>query len=146
MSSPNVGPISIGPVPPYTNVQINAQYYIPSRFVISNITLGMTTIVTTTANTNYSIGQVVRLIIPTSWGCGKLNGAEGLVLSFPMPNQVELNINSSQNVDAFNSASILTTQPQILAIGDINSGNINTTGRINLNNTIPGSFTNISPL
>ena len=134
-----------GPVAILNNLPINAEFYQPSQFFISNITLGLTTIVTTTVNHNYVIGQLVRLIIPPQFGCRQLNEQQGLVLSIPASNQVELNINSNQNVDAF-TASNAKTQPQILAIGDNNQGIISATGPIIPSTNIPGSFINISPL
>ena len=82
------------PTSPYQNVPIHAEFYLPSRFVISNVTLGSTTLVTTGVNHNYVIGQVVRLIIPPSFGCRQLNERQGIVLSVPNPNQVVLAINS----------------------------------------------------
>lgn len=136
-------PIS-GPIPPYNNLPIEPQFYQPSRFVISAITLGATTLVTTTVNQNYVIGQEVRLIIPPSFGSVQLNGKTGIVISIPASNQVEININSSKNVDPFVSSNA-TTQAQILAIGDVNSGTTNL-GRNNNTTFIPGSFINISPL
>lgn len=139
------------PIPPYSNVPINAEFYQPSQFFISGVTLGFNTIVTTTKAINYVIGQLVRLVIPPSFGCRQLNQSQGYVLSIPSPNQVVLSIDSSQNVDPFKSSSA-TTQPQILAIGDVNTGYASTTGRsiptINGNTqiAIPGSFINISPV
>lgn len=138
------------PIPAYANVPIHAEYYQPSQFFISSVTLGTSTIVTATENLNYVIGQLVRLIIPPSFGCRQLNGAQGYVLSIPSANQVLLSIDSSKNVDQFKSSSA-TTQPQILAIGDVNTGYASTTGPsipdINGNNqiTIQGAFINISP-
>jgi hypothetical protein len=141
MSSPL---LIFGPIPAYQNVPINPQWYLPSQFFISGVSLGPTTIVTTTADVNYVIGNLCRLIIPQSFGCRELNEIIGLVLSLPAPNQVELAIDSSQNVSAF-IASSAKTQPQILAIGDLNSGAINTTGIQNQTTYIPGSFIDISP-
>jgi len=132
------------PIPPYSNLPINAQYYEPSRFVISAISLGQTTIITTTINNNYVIGQLVRLIIPPSFGTRQLNEQEGYVISIPAANQVELNI-YSVGFDLFIN-STATTQAQILAIGDINSGTQNSNGRSNTGTFIPGAFINISPL
>lgn len=131
------------PIPPYANVPIQANFYQPSRFVISAVTLGFTTIVTTSSDHNYVIGQEVRLIIPPSFGCRQLNDMQGFVISIPNTNQVEINIYSLGG-DPFVSSSA-STQPQILAIGDINSGKINSTGRLNTGTYIPGSFINISP-
>lgn len=137
-------PVISYPIPPYSNPPIMPQFYSPSQFFISNIALGQTTIVTTTVNHNYVIGQECRLVIPFSFGCIQLNEKTGLVLSIPSSNQVELNINSQMNVDAFQTSSA-TTQPQILAIGDINNGIVSSTGRNIPTTNIPGSFINISP-
>lgn len=132
------------PIPAYSNLPIHAEYYAPSRFVIFAITLGQNTTVTTTADTNYVIGQLVRLIIPPTYGSRQLNESEGYVLSIPASNQIVLSINSSRNVDPFINSNA-TTKAQILAIGDTNTGVINANGRRNTGTYIPGSFINISP-
>ena len=137
-------PAIIGPVPPYSNVPIAPQNYKPSRFVISSITLGQNTTVTTTVNNNYALGQLVRLLIPLSFGSIQLNEQTGSVIDIPASNQVTLNINSSQNVDAFVS-SVATTKAQIVAVGDYNNGTTNANGRTQVSNVVPGSFINISP-
>jgi len=131
------------PIPPYSNVPINAEYYEPNRFVITAITQGQTTIVTTSVDQNFVIGQLVRLIIPPPYGIRQLNEQEAYVISIPAANQVELAIDSSF-MDPFKS-STFTTQPQILPIGDIGNGTQNSTGRISTGTFIPGSFINISP-
>jgi len=135
----------VGPIPPYSNVPINAQYFQPSVFVISAIGLGITTTITTTVNHNYVVGQEIRLNIPESFGASQLNQQTGIVLSIPAANQVIVNINSSANVNPFTSSSA-TTLPQIVAVGDINNGIISTTGRSVPSTNIPGAFINISPL
>lgn len=142
MSSPNT--VLSYPIPAYQNVPINAQYYQPSRFVISAIALGKTTTITTTSVVNYFIGQLVRLIIPISFGSRQLNEMTGYVISIPSSNQVILSINSSKNVDAFINSSA-STKAQILAIGDVNTGAINANGSQNMTTYIPGSFQDISP-
>lgn len=133
------------PIPLYQNAPIHAEYYQPRRFVIDDITLGLTTLVTTTVNHDYVIGQLVRLIIPAQFGSYQLNEVEGYVVSIPSANQVEINIDSFRNVDPFISATVTTAAPQILAIGDINTGPINSNGRRDNITYIPGSFINISP-
>jgi len=132
------------PIPPYSNPPIQPQFYEPSRFVISDVTLGINTIVETTENMNYVIGQLVRLLIPQPFGCYQLNELQGYVLSIPSSNEVEVSIDSSRNVDEFTSSSN-PNKPQILAIGDIGNGKINATGRVNTGTFIPGSFINVSP-
>lgn len=133
-----------GPIAPYSNVPINADYYEPSRFVISAITLGQTTTVTTTAAMNYVIGQEIRLLIPQSYGCRQLNEQTGFVISIPTTTQVVVSINSAQNVDPY-IASSATTKAQIIAIGDINTGILSSTGATIPTTNIPGSFIDISP-
>lgn len=145
----------IGPIAPENNPPITPQYYEPSRFVISAISLGTTTLVTTSVNHNYVIGQSIRLLIPgvmlvngvikgTGYGSTQLSGQTGNVISIPNPNQVVVGINST-NSNAFDPSGTNTTQPQILAIGDVNSGQINSSGIINTGTFISGSFINISP-
>jgi hypothetical protein len=132
------------PIPAYSNVPINAEWYAPSALVISGITLGPTTTVTTTDDNNYVIGQLVRLIIPPAYGCRQLNEQSGYVISIPAANQVVVTINSTQ-ADPFISATN-PQNPQILPIGDVNTGTTNTSGRSNTGTFIPGSFIDISPL
>lgn len=132
----------IGPIPPFANVPIEAQNFQPSVFFISAITLGTTTTITTSLNHNYTTGQQVRLIIPPTFGTRQLNEQTGFVTSVPAANQVVLNI-SSIGMDPFKS-SIATTKPQILAIGDNNTGAINAKGINSTLTFINGSFQNIS--
>jgi len=131
------------PIPIYQNLPIEPQFYQPRMFFISDIALGQTTTITTTVDHDYVIGQECRLIIPPTFGTRELNNQTGFVIAIPASNQVTLDINS-QGFNTFISSSA-TTQPQILAIGDVNTGEINTQGRINQITYINGSFINISP-
>lgn len=137
-------PLMTGPIAPESNPPINPQYYLPSVFFISTVTLGQSTTVTTTQNHNFVVTQLCRLLIPPYSGCRQLNEVTGYVMSIPAPNQVVLDINSSRNVDPFTS-SIAPTQPQIVPVGDVNTGPSNTS-RSNQQTYISGSFINISPL
>ena len=140
----SVGTVISYPIPAYSNVPIRTSFYKPSQFFISDVQLGQTTVVTATVDMNYQIGQQIRLLIPASSGCFQLNNLTGYVLSVPDTDQVEVSIDSSQNVNQFLTSSA-KTQPQILAIGDINSGIISSTGQNIPTTNIPGSFINISP-
>jgi hypothetical protein len=145
-----------GPVPIYSNVAINAQYYQPSLFFIAAITMGQTTIVTTTVNHNYVIGQEVRLLIPEIFAsllngvlyqiptCTQLDQQLAYVIAIPAANQITLQLDST-NANSF-VVSTQPAQPQIVATGNINSGAINTSGNVSNIEYIPGSFINISPL
>jgi len=140
----SVGTVISYPIPPYQNLAIQPQFYQPSRFVISDLTIGQTTIVITSEDHNYVIGQEVRLLIPANCGSYQLNNSSGYVLSIPDDDQVEISIDSSRNVNSFISATGIS-EPQILAVGDVNQGAINSNGRILNGSFVPGSFIDISP-
>lgn len=136
-------PLITGPIPPYSNVPINADYYKPRVFFISGITLGALTTIITTVDHDYVLGQLVRLIIPQWSGTRQLNGQTAYVIAIPASNQVTITIDST-NYNAF-TVSSHPTQPQILGIGDISSGNINASGNLNTSTSVPGAYINISP-
>jgi hypothetical protein len=139
-------PLLFGPIAPESNPPINPQYYQPSVFTISDINLGSLTTITTSVNHNYVVGQNTRLLIPVPYGSTQLNEQEALVISIPAANQVVLALNSS-NVSAFIASPFYgPTPPQIVAVGDQNSGQINGAGRSVQGTYIPGSFIDISPL
>lgn len=139
-------------IAPENNPPINPEYFQPSKFTISNITYGKTTLITMVASTtggftvnpNYVVGQLVRLLVPVPYGASSLNGVEGYVTSVPTTLTVIVNIDS-RGTNPFVSSPGTNTPPQIVAVGDINSGPTNT-GRTNNQTYISGSFINISPL
>jgi len=135
--------IVTSPTPPYQNPPITPQYYQPSRFVISALSIGTTTTVTTSVSNNYVIGQQCRLLIPNGYGSTQLNEMIGIVIAKPAANQVIINLNS-QYANIFINAA-LSQQPQIVAIADVNTGAINANGPRATSTIIPGSFINISP-
>lgn len=135
-----------GPLAPERNPPIEPQYFQPSRFVISDITLGTTTTITTSVDNNYVVGQLIRLVIPSQYGTRKLNEQQAYVIDVPASDEVTLNIDTSIGYDAFISSPVgATNDPQIMSIGDVNSGQINASGPRTTTTYIPGSFINISP-
>lgn len=136
-------PLIFGPIAPENNPLIHPEWYLPRVFDISAITLGTTTTITTSVNHNYVVGQEVRLLIPLTYGSFQLNEVTGFVTSIPAANQVTTTINSTQ-ANAFKIGST-TTPAQIVPIGDVNTGVINSQGRIHNGTFIPGSFINVSP-
>jgi len=84
----------VGPIAPFSNLPIEAQFYQPSRFEIADIDLGLTTVVTTTEDHNYVVGQQVRLIIPVLYGAQQLSYQFAYVISIPSSTEVELDLNS----------------------------------------------------
>lgn len=137
---------------PQSNPPITPFYYQPSLFQITNVTRGQTTLITMANNTtggesvspNYEIGQLVRFHIPKAYGIQELNRRQAYVLSIPSANEVVVDIDSSQFNSFILSPSYSPNIPQICGIGDVNSGNINTTGITNQNTNVIGSFINIS--
>lgn len=132
------------PIPPYQNLPIRADFYIPNFFFITDISIGVNAIITTSVDHNYAIGQQIRLLIPSNFGSRQLNERTAIVLSIPQLNQVLLNI-SSIGITPF----VLANTPnkaQIVAIGDTNNGSINNNGSYMQQTYIDGSFRNISPL
>lgn len=144
-------PILNGPQAPENNPPIQPQFFQPSRFVISAIVLGTSTTVTTIqsdfgVDNDFVIGQHVRFLIPNFYGTVQLNEQTGVVTAIPGFNQVTVDIDTSRNYNAFiPSPAYGPTKPQLIPIGDINSGTINANGRILNGTTIPGAFRNISP-
>lgn len=139
-----IGPVISYPIPAYSNVPIQPQFYQPRSYFISSITQGLTTTVTTTVDQDFVVGQLVRFIIPPAFGIRQLNEQQGYVIQIPASNQVVVNINSNQMDSFTNSTS--TTRPQILPVGNIANGTQNNSGRTNNGTAPPGAFINISPL
>lgn len=138
-------PLIFGPIAPESNPPINPQFYQPRVFDISAITLGQTTTVTTTVDHDYIVGQIVRLLIAQPFGSFQLNEQIANVISIPASNQIVLSLNSTNANPFISNPTSNISQPQVVAVGDINSGQINT-GRMGNLTFIPGSFIDISPL
>jgi hypothetical protein len=96
------------PIPAYSNPPIQAQFYQPSLFDISAISLGQFTTVTTSEDHNFVIGQLVRLLIPNIFGTYQLNNTQSYVVSIPSATQVVLDLNSS-NANAFIASPYIAT-------------------------------------
>lgn len=137
-------PLIFGPVAPENNPPIMPQFFQPRSYQISAITFGVNTVITTVVNHDYVVGQSVRLTIPQPNGAYQLNETQSYVISIPAANQVLLNLDSTVVNPFIPSTSSDQFIPQIMAIGDVNSGPINT-GRRNNPTFIDGSFINVSP-
>ena len=110
--------------------------YVPGESVISAMTLGSTTVVTTTAPHNFVVGQEVAFRIPPVWGPYQLNSLPdvlipgspiyGYVTIVNSSTQVTVNINSTGYTAYTANQPVASvkglTFPQIVAVGDNNSG------------------------
>lgn len=137
-------PLIFGPISPENNPPIQPQFYQPSEFNIAAIVNGTTTLVTTTVPHNYVVGQIVRLLISQLYGARQFNEQTANVIAIPAPDQIELALDSSSYDIFVANLTSNSTQPQIVAVGDINNGAVNATGRSHQSTFIPGSFRDIS--
>jgi len=112
--------------------------YLPNTAVISAITLGATTTIDTSSAHDFVVGQEVAFRIPSAWGTVELNSLPntlvpgspvyGYVVAVTDYNTVIVNINSSA-FSAFTSNPAVSSVPglsfpQIIAVGDVNSGGV----------------------
>lgn len=125
----SVGTVISYPIPAYSNVPIEPQFYQPSRFEISAISTGSTTTVTTTEDHNYVVGQLVRLLIPVPYGIYQLNNNQGYVISVPTTTQVVIDIDST-NYNSYISSPFTAT------ISNITKAN---PGVITISNSVYGN-------
>lgn len=116
--------------------------YAPGVAFIAAITLGPTTAVTTTAPHNFFVGQEIAFRIPTIWGTFQLNSLPNLIIpgspiygfvtAVGSSTTFTVNINSSAYT-AFNPNQTFASFPgelfpQVVAVGDVNSGGFPFTG------------------
>lgn len=112
--------------------------YAPGVSFIEALSLGTTTVVTTTTPHNFVLGQEVAFRIPQAWGTTQLNSLPntlipgspvyGFVTVVNSATQVTVNINST-GFTAFNTNLTVAQMvgqsfPQILAVGDVNTGGV----------------------
>jgi len=111
--------------------------YFPGDKFISAITLGSTTTVVTTSQHQFVIGQQVAFRIPIAWGPFQLNSLPnllipgspiyGYVVATTDLQTVVVDIDSS-TYTLYNANQLFASQgrtwPQIVAVGDVNSGGV----------------------
>lgn len=135
------------PYAPQANPPIVPQYFRPGAYFITAVSKGSTTAITTNVANQYVIGQQVRFVIPNTYRMIQLDEQIGYVQSIISPTSFVVDIDTSQYNSFDPSPTYGPTKPQVMAIGDINSGvPANASGRINQGTTIPGAFINTSPL
>src|ERR1700723_167912 len=110
--------------------------YLPEDNVVSAITTGATTTIVTTMYHNFEVGQEIAFRIPTQWGTTQLNSLPNVMIpGSPIYGYVTsitdnwtfvCNINST-SYTAFNPNQPVSglsglTLPQVLSVGDVNTG------------------------
>lgn len=110
--------------------------YFPGETVISAITLGATTTVDTASAHNFRVGQEIAFRIPPQYGTVELNSlpnnltpgapAYGYVVAVTDYNTVVVSIDSSSYTAFANNVAVANSIglsfPQIVAVGDVNTG------------------------
>lgn len=135
------------PRPAYSNPPIVPQYFRPGAYFITEVTKSSNAVITTNVANQYVVGQQVRFIIPNTYRMVQLNEKVGYVKAILSPTSFVTDIDTFQYNTFDPSPSYGPTKPQVMAIGDVNSGvPSNASGRINQGTTIPGAFINTSPL
>lgn len=139
-------PFNIGPLAPERNPPITPQYFYPNFSLIESITPidTFTSQIVTQEINQFVVGQLIRFVIPILDGMRGLNEQTCYILEITNDTTFIAGINS-QNMGTFNPDGNTQQKPFIIPVGDINSGQINSMGRINNLLYIEGSFKNISP-
>jgi len=69
--------------------------FFPYVSYIVGMTLGSTTTVVTSTPNGLSVGDTIRLVVPSIWGPSQISGQQGMVFSITDPYTFVVNINSS---------------------------------------------------
>lgn len=138
-------PFDVGPISPERNPPINPQYYSPNFAFIQSITpiSSFSTQVVTTESNEFVVGQLIRFVIPYQDGMLGINEQTAYINSISSDTTFYAGIDAT-NMGSFNPMGTPYQQPMVIPVGDVNSGTINSSGRINNLLNIPGSFINIS--
>jgi hypothetical protein len=138
-SQSNYTALSGSPTGAFMKKVLYPYLYFPGTSFISAITTGTTTTIDTTDAHNFVVGQEVALRIPAPYGTIQLNSLPntvipgspiyGYVIAVTDYNTVVLNIDST-GYTAFNSNQTFASVaaglqfPQIVAVGDVNTGGV----------------------
>lgn len=132
----NYTALSGSPSGAYVKKVLYPALYAPGQSVITAVSTGTTTTVSTTSNHNLVVGQEVAFRIPSTWGITELNSLPntsipgspvyGYVTSVSSNTQFVCNIDSS-SYTAYDSNQTVASVPglsfpQVIAVGDVNSG------------------------
>jgi hypothetical protein len=134
----NYTALSGSPTGAYVRQILYPYLYAPGVAFIEAISTGTTTTVTTTAPHNFVVGQEIAFRIPQSWGTTQLNSLPntatpgkpryGYVISVTNTTTFVCTFNST-GYTAFNTNQTVAsvpglTFPQVVAVGDVNTGGV----------------------
>lgn len=130
--------LSGSPAGAYVKKVLYPFLYSPGVSVITAVSTGSTTTVTTTAPHNLVVGQEVAFRIPSQYGIVELNSLPntslpgspiyGYVTAVGSSTQVTVNINSTGYTAYANNVAVANVPglsfPQMVAVGDVNTGGV----------------------
>jgi len=128
--------LSASPASAFVQKVLYPFLYVPEDNVVTAITLGNTTTITTSMYHNFEVGQQVAFRIPNAWGTTQLNSLPnvlipgqpiyGYVVSITDNWTFVVNINSSAYTAFTTNIAVSAvpglTFPQVVAVGDVNTG------------------------
>ena len=132
----NYTALSGSPVGAFVRQVLNPFLYLPGDNFITAISTGTTTTITTTNNHNFVVGQEIGFRVPTAYGTTQLNELPNntipgspvyyYVTAVNSNTQFVCNANST-GFTAFNTNQTVAQMvgqslPQVVAVGDVNSG------------------------
>lgn len=93
-----------------------ANFFVPNRQTVSNITRTNPGVVTTTQNHGYDSGLFVRFYFPTNFGMTQVNG-NTYQIAVLSPTTFSINADTS-NFDAF-AVNSTSQSPQVIPVGEV---------------------------
>lgn len=134
----NYTALSASPTGAFVKKVLNPFLYAPGVSFIEAIATGATTTVTTTAPHNFVVGQEIAFRIPTAWGTTQLNTLPNSTIPGSPVYYYVTSVTSSTifvcnavstGFTAFNTNQTVASVPglsfpQVMAIGDVNSGGV----------------------
>lgn len=101
---------------PYLGAVVNPLYQ-PAMRQISGITNASQATITTTFDHQYTLGAIVRIVIPNGYGMTQINNQTGTILALTS-NTFVIDIDTSQ-YDPFNVPALSGQFPQVIPSGEI---------------------------
>lgn len=113
----------------YRIVNASNRYYPKRRFITKIASSGTSTVITLSVTHQFTVGQEVRLIVPTAWGTNELNGQLGIITAISTTNNtITVNIDSSGfSAFAWPTSAVAAAGVSPALVVPVGEGAVNTT-------------------
>lgn len=101
---------------PYSGA-VQDPLFLPAMRQIASITKAQQAVITTTFDHQYTVGAIVRIIVPEGYGMPQINNQTGIILSVT-PDTFVIDIDTSQ-YDVFADTMTSDQIPQVVPSGEI---------------------------